>query len=358
MPAPPDDVPEGYWVPGTLSNEPAHAGNRRECTPRLGLGPAGAPKGSATAKQYTRFAETAAAREGDALGTPLIINPVAGKGAGRALAEALVDRLSAYGVTTETHFTQERGHAEALVAEAAAAHTSVIVAGGDGTVCEAVNGAMRAERPPAIGLLPLGTGNDFAKMLGLDHDWQAACRRVADGRTRSVDIGCCNGRYFANGVGIGFDAQVAAEASRVRYLRGNAVYFLALARTLALRYATPHVRIEHDGGTLNHRVTLVAAANGRWYGGAFRIAPDAEIDDGYLELVVARGLGRLGILRLVPRVLRGTHVRDPAVEVMRTRRATVISDVPLPAHVDGESLPGETLRLEIEILPRALSFIA
>jgi len=292
------------------------------------------------------------------VGTPLIINPVAGRGAGRTLAEAIVERLSAHGVAAEPHFTQRRGHAEALVADAAATHPTVIVAGGDGTLCEAVNGAMRAEQRPAIGIVPLGTGNDFAKMLGLDHDWREACRRVADGRTRRVDVGRCNGRYFANGVGIGFDAQVAAEAARVRYLRGYAVYFLALARTLALRYATPHVRIDHDGGSLHHTVTLVAAANGRWYGGAFRIAPDAEIDDGLLELVVARGLGRLGILRLVPRVLRGTHVRDPAVEVVRTRHAAIASDVPLPVHLDGEALPGEALSLEIDVLAGALSVIA
>lgn len=289
---------------------------------------------------------------------PLIVNPAAGKGFGRAIAEELVAYLRGLGVNVEPEFTTVPRDAVRLVAQAAATSERVLVAGGDGTVNEAVNGAMHAARRPALGIIPVGTGNDFAKMLGLDHDWRAAARRIASGRTRPVDVGRCNEDYFANGIGIGFDAQVAMEANRVRYWRGTSVYFLALLRTLALRYATPHVKIVHDTGTLEQTITLVAAANGGWYGGAFHIAPGADICDGYLELVIARGLGRAGILRLVPKVLRGTHVRDAAVRVYRTRRVAITSSVPLPMHADGEILSGGATRLEIEILPRALNVLA
>lgn len=289
---------------------------------------------------------------------PLIINPVAGRGEGRALAEDLVAYLGTLGVDTEPEFSEAPRHAVQLVAAAAEHNDRILVAGGDGTVNEAVNGVMHSHRRPALGIIPVGTGNDFAKMLGLDHDWRAAGKRIASGQRRAVDVGRCNDDYFANGIGVGFDAQVAMEANRIRYLRGTAVYFLALLRTLALRYATPHVTIDYDGGTLRQTITLVAVANGRWYGGAFRIAPAADICDGLLELVVARGLGRSGILRLVPKVMRGTHVGDGAVRIYRATRVSITSEVPLPVHADGELLSGGATRLDIEIFPRALSILA
>lgn len=288
---------------------------------------------------------------------PLIINPVAGRGGGRALAETIVSQLRSLGILAQPEFTNAPRHAEELVLSAAATHDLVLIAGGDGSVNEAINGVMRTLHRPALGIIPIGTGNDFAKMLGLDHNWRLACRRIASAKKSMIDIGRCNGRYFANGIGIGFDAQVAMEANCVHYLHGNAVYFLALLRTLLLRYATPHVTIEHDGGSLREAITLIAAANGRWYGGAFCIAPEANIHDGYLELIVARDLSRAGILRLVPKVLRGTHVRDKMVQVFRTRHVAVSCEVPLPVHADGEILEGGALHLEIEILPGALTVV-
>ena len=292
------------------------------------------------------------------MGTALVINPVAGRGKGRVLAEKVQERLHAAGVDCEPRYTRAPRDGIDLVRRLAESHERILVAGGDGTWFEAVNGAMLADRRPTLGLLPTGTGNDFAKMLGFGNDWQEACRHVAAGRTRRVDIGRCNRDYFANGAGIGFDAQVSREAQRIRYLRGNAVYLLAVLRTLLLRYATPHVTIEHDAGILRQTVTLIAAANGSCYGGAFHIAPDAEIDDGYLELVCARGIGRLHILRLLPKVLAGVHIGDPAVTTFRTRRVAIRSTVPLPLHLDGEVVADEATELDIEILPGALEVYA
>lgn len=293
------------------------------------------------------------------ISTALIINPAAGRGNGRVLAEQVRDRLRESDVDFEPHYTRAPGEGIELARRLSERHATLLVAGGDGSWLEAVNGAMLAPRHPVMGLLPTGTGNDFAKMLGYGNDWREACRRIAAGRTRRVDIGCCGydgtgSLYFANGAGIGFDAQVSREARRIRYLRGNAVYLLAVLRTLMLRYATPHVTIEHDQGKLEQSITLVAAANGQCYGGAFHIAPGAAIDSGFLEVVCARGLGRLRILGLLPKVLRGTHLGDPAVTTLRSRRLTIESDVPLPLHLDGEVVSNEATRLEIEILPGAL----
>lgn len=311
--------------------------------------------------------------------TALLVNPVAGRGKGRKLAELLHDQLQGSGIACELHYTRAPLEAIEIVRALADRHDRILVAGGDGTWCEAVNGAMLANRRPVLGLIPIGTGNDFAKMLGYGDDWRAACEAIVRGRTRPVDIGRCRYglpkepvakapapgqgkaaacRYFANGAGIGFDAQVSREARRIRYLHGNAVYLLAVARTLLLSYATPHVTIEHDHGTLEQTITLIAAANGRCYGGAFHIAPDAVIDDGYLELVCARGMGRLRILGLLPKVLRGRHIDSPDVTTLRTRKVIISSEVPLPVHLDGEVLTEEAIRLEIDLLPGALEVCA
>lgn len=309
--------------------------------------------------------------------TALLINPISGRGKGRKLAESLRSHLRELGVACELHYTRAPLEAIDIVHALADHHDRILVAGGDGTWCEAVNGAMLSSQRPVLGLIPIGTGNDFAKMLGYGNNWHDACQTIARGETRPVDIGRCRYgsstepvaeahghdtedtcRFFANGAGIGFDAQVSREAQRIRYLRGNGVYLLAVARTLLLNYATPHVTIEHDHGTLQQTITLIAAANGRCYGGAFQIAPDARIDDGYLELVCARGMGRMRILGLLPKVLRGHHIDSPGVTTLRTRRVVISSEVPLPVHLDGEVLTEEATHLEIDLLPGALEVCA
>ena len=286
----------------------------------------------------------------------LIVNPQAGRGAAARLAPQVIAQLGAMGIDCAPRYTRAPGEATALVAEALRAGAEcVAVAGGDGTLNEAVNGYIGVAREnQALACVPIGSGNDFAKMLGTAGDWRLACERIAQGARRRVDAGVCNGRYFANGIGAGFDAQVALEAKSVRWLRGNAIYGAALARTLVLRHSTPRVRLSHDAGTMERKVTLVAAANGACYGGAFRMAPDADIADGLLDLVVADALSRFGILGLVPHVLRGTHVGRRGVTVLRTRRLTLVSEEPLVVHADGEIIERAATRLAIEVLPGAL----
>jgi len=286
----------------------------------------------------------------------LIVNPSAGRGAGRRLAPEVVARLRARGLDSELRFSNAPGETTALVAEALRhGFECVAVAGGDGTVNEAVNGYVGVAREDqALAVIPLGTGNDFAKMLGVGGDWRVACDRIAEGRRRRVDAGRCNGRVFANGIGAGFDAQVALEANGIRWLRGNAVYGLALARTLLLRYVTPNARIVHDGGVIESPITMLAAANGTTYGGAFRIAPDGDIADGLLDLMVAKRLSRAGIIGFIPHVLRGTHVGRAGVTMLRTKCVTVETGEPIVVHADGEIIDRAATRIEVEVLPRAL----
>jgi YegS/Rv2252/BmrU family lipid kinase len=290
----------------------------------------------------------------------LIVNPCAGRGAAERLAPVVLARLRDRGVACEARASRAPGEVSRLVAEALRDGAScVAVLGGDGTVNEAVNGYVGVAGPSqALAIIPAGTGNDFAKMLAADGDWRVACERIVSGARRRVDLGRCNGRHFANGIGAGFDAQVAIEANAMRWLRGNAVYGVALAKTLLLRYATPHARIAHDGGVLEGRVTMVAAANGTTYGGAFRVAPGADVADGLLDLMVADRLSRIGIIGFIPHVLSGTHIGRRGVSYLRTRRVTVETELPLAVHADGEIIERAATRLDIEVLPGALLAVA
>lgn len=290
----------------------------------------------------------------------LVINPAAGRGAARRLSARVAVYLAELGVQIlSQHVSRDKGDVAVLVAEQLGTHPDTVIAiGGDGTVHEAVNGWMRVGGGAPLAVVPVGTGNDFTKMLGYGSDWRAACRQIAQARPRQIDVGRCNDFYFANNLGIGFDARVAMAANRMQWLHSQVVYGVALIKVLALSHETPKVLVQHDGEILETAITLIAVNNGRVEGGAFVLAPQAQIDDGLLDVVVARGLGRLGILRLVPRVLRGSHIDHPAVTMFRADKLTIESDTGLPVHADGEIRYTDARRLDIEILPRRLTLMA
>ena len=295
----------------------------------------------------------------------LICNPTAGRGrAGRLLPEVRAF-LQSQGVETAVALTKAAREATALAAEAAAAGFPVVIAmGGDGTVQEVGEGLVQG-RPstneqadaPRLGVIPVGTGNDFAKMLSTTTDWRAACTRIAQGQPRRVDVGRVNGHVFLNNVGIGFDAQVGIEAQKIRWLRGQAVYLAALVRNLLLSYRTPHVHVTLDEIEIKQAITLLTIGNGRCSGGGFWLTPQAEIDDGLFDICLVQGLSKLQILGFVPSAMRGTHITAEAVRMSRTRRLTITSGEPLPVHADGEILYTDAHELTVELLPAALAVI-
>ncbi len=302
---------------------------------------------------------------GRARGARLLINPRAGRGRGRRCARRLRRRLEAAGVRVRASFSRAPGDVEAQVRAACAeGWPHVIVAGGDGTIHEAVNGilAAGAGAATALGLIPLGTGNDFAKSIELPRDWRAAADRVADrlrsGTVRRVDAGRCNDFYFANGLGLGLDAEVTALSERLKWLPGSAAYVAALAGLLARGAPAVRGRIEHEGGAFEQRVSMVAALNGQWIGGVFHLAPSARNDDGLLQLVVAEPVNRRQILRYAPRVMRGRHEDLAIVRVAASRWLRLTVDAPLILEADGEIRERRATRLEVEALPGALALLA
>jgi diacylglycerol kinase (ATP) len=300
-----------------------------------------------------------AAKPAGALPMLVIVNPAAGRGAAARLAAGIESRLRGLGLEVRLQQSTAPGHIRDLVANAlAAGERQVVVAGGDGSLNEAVNGFVdHAEPDQALGLIPIGTGNDFAKVLGTPRRWQDACDRLLRPAMRSIDAGCCNGRWFVNGVGVGLDARVALAATRVRGLSGPVTYAVGLLQVLIGHRHNPGAVIRHDGGVYAGPVSIAAAMNGRTIGGMFPVAPLADPADGRLCLVIGGDLSRSAILRLLPALLRGRHLGRPGVMHAETRRVEMRFDEPVPLQIDGEVLPDPVGNITVTLAPGALRFL-
>lgn len=214
---------------------------------------------------------------------------------------------------------------------------------------EVVNGLMRAGGQTAIGVIPLGSGDDFAKLL------KTGSSQFDVGRITAGSQIC----YFANGMDIGFGAHGARNVKRVpRLLTGFGAYLGALALTM-VRYPLLRVKMQLDDAPPFEFTTAMAAVmNGTTFGGSFRVCPEALPDDGLLDLLLVDAVGRLEILQLVPKILRGTHAGNPRLRLVRAKRVTIESNEPLLVEADGEIAFESAQRLEIEILPGKLRVLA
>jgi diacylglycerol kinase (ATP) len=294
----------------------------------------------------------------------VIVNRSAGRGRSGRSWPAVRKMLEEAGIGFDEAFTSRSGEGSSIAEQSAGEYRCIAAAGGDGTVHEVVNGIMRAGRGtsvavmPAFAVIPLGSGDDFAKLLSNDFT-----SSFLSGKTRTFDVGriVCGSdvRYFANGMDIGFGAHGARNVASVpRFLTGMGAYLGALALTLA-RYPLLQVRLQLDDAPPFELTTAMTAAMiGTTFGGSFRVCPEARPDDGLLDLLLVGPVGRLEILRLVPKIMRGAHAGDPRLRLLRAKRVTIESDSPLLVEADGEIAFQDADRLEIDLLPAALSVFA
>ncbi|MDR3689529.1 MAG: diacylglycerol kinase family lipid kinase [Fimbriimonas sp.] len=229
----------------------------------------------------------------------------------------------------------------------------VAAAGGDGTVGDVVNGLVGSNAIAAV--IPMGTGNDLARALGIGTSVTNGIDAIIFGSPRRIDLGKIGCGYFVNIAGCGFDAEVAR---RVNYgfqrLRGTAAYLAAVAQTLA-QFKPADVQIEIDGKRFEHTAMLCAVANATSYGGGMRVAPEAKLDDGAFDIIVVGDVTPLEFLRAFPRVFKGTHLSHPKVYAYRGTKVTVRSSTALPVLADGEEI-GST-PVEFGIVPAGIDFM-
>lgn len=255
------------------------------------------------------------------------------------------------------------GHA----AELARVHQDadlLIAVGGDGTVREVASGIAGGKAEMAI--IPAGSGNDFIKTAGIPQDIKAACRVARYGKVRRLDAvrvvlyrtdrsgQSARSEVFVNAAGFGFDAAVVAEAAKPGILSGLAMYLAAVFRTVR-NFTCPSVRIRIEGREWEQRVLLIAAANGRIYGGGMKIAPEALPDDGLLDICVIRNVSRLTVYRRLPRFVAGTHVSLAEVTMYRSAWLELELLEPCPSQLDGDLQPETGPRTcRLEVIPSAL----
>lgn len=299
----------------------------------------------------------------------VIVNPTSGRGRGEEAYPLIENALNKLNLDFEMCRTEAPGHAIELAKAASTAGFDVVVsAGGDGTANEVLNGLTRTRLEgrgtAALGLISVGRGNDFAYGVDTPPELGNACRALAEDRRKTIDVGLSTGgdypqgRYFGNGVGIGFDAVVGFEALKLKRLHGFPSYIVAALKTIFLYYQAPTVRIEYGGQVLTQPALMVSVMNGRRLGGGFMMAPEGRIDDGLFDLTIADHVDRATIFALILRFMQGSQVGHPAIKVAQTAKVTITAEQgSLPAHADGETLCQAGESLEMEILPQALEVI-
>ncbi|MFP3895451.1 MAG: diacylglycerol/lipid kinase family protein [Anaerolineales bacterium] len=293
----------------------------------------------------------------------LVYNPVAGQHDVEEPLRQVVNFLESQGSEVSVSRTRESGDAAAYARAAADEGSDIVVAvGGDGTLGEVATGLARSNS--ALGVLPVGTGNVWAHMLGIPV-WTPnhrsalleAAHILVEGKRVPIDLGQVEDRYFVLWTGVGFDAQIAHEVEPQRELRrqlGNLAYFIS-ALSLGLQLRGTRTTISVDGDTVQQRAILVLVTNVQFYGGTWRVAPQAKLDDGLLEVYVFKGGNALDVARHVISVLQGKQLEDPEIDVYRGKQITVQGEETLPVHVDGD--PSGYTPVTISVASKALQVI-
>jgi diacylglycerol kinase (ATP) len=290
--------------------------------------------------------------------TCIIVNPAAGRGQARKRLPQIRESFARAGIT-DVRETAAAGDEERVTRAALDAGCSTIaVVGGDGTCARVASTIIETGADCAVAVLPGGTGNDFAKTLGVfDYEPDQIAALCAHGARTRIDMGLAGQRYFLNSCGFGFDASVLEASNRVRFIKGNAVYIYS---ALGQLFTYPGVDVSVSGvpGVTRGRMLMITVSIGRFLGGAFRIAPKASVIDGKLDVCLFRDSNVIERVKLFAGALRGTHIGMPSVTAAAVEKvALTFPNKPL-MEVDGELRRADSNIVELKCVPGALSVVA
>ena len=283
----------------------------------------------------------------------LLVNPSAGGGRARKRLPEAQRALDARGIEHRVVLTKTLEHGCEEAHAAAAVGETVIVMSGDGLIGQ-IGGAL-AEGRGTLAILPGGRGNDLARVLGIPSEIDGAADVIASGGTREIDVGELNGKRFLCIASCGFDSDANRIANEARLVKGQIVYLYAALRAL-IEWSPARFTLTLDGERIEFTGYSVAAANSKAFGGGMFVAPDAELDDGQLDVVWITQVGKLRYLANLPKVFKGAHVENPEVVVRRAAEVRIEANRPFAVYADGDHL-GD-LPATLRVLPRALRVIA
>jgi YegS/Rv2252/BmrU family lipid kinase len=286
----------------------------------------------------------------------VILNPTADRGrAGERLNE-LRSVLDAAGISADITLTNGRGHAVELARDAVRSGARIVAAaGGDGTTHEVGQAVVGTET--ALGVLPMGSGNDYIRGLGIPKDLAGAAALLARGKARIVDVAKVNGHLSLNSFGMGIDGQIAADYRRMRFLKGEIGYLYATLFEV-VRFRGFRAEVAGDGWTFGGRLLSVSVMNGPYAGGGYYLAPQARLDDGVLDVGLIGNYPRAVRFAVLPKTRDGTYLNLARVHTRKAQQITIHSERPLPVHMDGELLPDPVREVEVTLRPQSLRVIA
>jgi diacylglycerol kinase (ATP) len=299
----------------------------------------------------------------------IIMNPAAGHGNGLHALPQIEQLFTQHNVSYNLVRTERPGHGIELTRQAINEGYEVIVAGGgDGTMNEVINGLMESKLEgkviPALGVLSVGRGNDFAGSVGIPTDLEGGFQALVAGNRRIVDVGRVvggkypQGRYFGNCVGVGFDAITTIEVSKLPRWGGYLSFMAAVLKTVFLYNKAPLARIEFDGKVITQRSLLISIMNGRRLGGGFIMAPNSLPDDGVFDLCIAEQMNSFEVIKMIPHFTRGDQATQPSIKTGQAAKISITAqDGPLPAQTDGEIICVDGSQLEVEVIPRQIEII-
>ncbi|RMF08230.1 MAG: diacylglycerol kinase family lipid kinase [Candidatus Neomarinimicrobiota bacterium] len=280
----------------------------------------------------------------------LIVNPAASSGKTMKALPQLERLLQDRDVSFEFHFTNEPWHAVELVQTLGQAFDVVVSVGGDGTVNEIINGLPELKKP--LGMIPIGTGNDFARSCNIPHDDLAeAVDILLRENVKYLDVGEINGRRFINALGMGFEGRSNDIGIVLSFIKGSARYLLAIAYTFFTYRRIPMKIILDDDLTLETDTFLISVGNGWNVGGGLRLTPQARLDDGYFDVSYIERISRWRILTNFYRLFNGTITELDEIQTFRAKTLSIESPISIPLHLDGEMLPGDRTRLLVTLHP-------
>lgn len=284
-----------------------------------------------------------------------IINPNAGRGKALRVWNEISQILKERNIAFDYHMTKGPREAVEAVQNLDREYEQIIALGGDGTLHEVVNGI--SGKQAALGIIPAGTGNDFARLFDVGFDPQKEVDRILRNETILVDLVKMSDRVFINVAGMGFDATVAMDTNESKTLKklGAIGYIVSVFQNLP-KFKPSHVKLEIDGVLHEFEDSyLIAVANAVSYGGGMKIVPNADCQDGLLDVCVVSGISKTELIRVFPQIFSGRHITHPAVTVIRGKKAKIETKEPFIIHADGE-ITGTTPET-FEIIPQAIRLL-
>jgi diacylglycerol kinase (ATP) len=294
----------------------------------------------------------------------IILNPTAGKGHASDIEHQLISCLRNKNISFKLEKTKSPGHATSIARDLSEEYDVIIAAGGDGTINEVAEGLVGTKS--ALAFISIGSGNDFNKMICFPKNIAQNIDSILNGKKKIIDYGIITylnsagqtkNRIFINTLGIGLDAEIACETKNIKHLRGLPLYFLAAAK--ALINHSPNEYMIRDGGTSKYeKAFFICIGNGSYEGGGFKILPDANPYDAYLDVCVIESMPLIKAVRYIPRLISGTHNNyDKSISLWRSKCMKVEALRPFIIHGDGEIIEKEATNLEVKIVEQGLTII-